>query len=83
MITPSAFYNNLHNASYSLLIKCLRFEKILLILLFFTEFQDTVGNNVSSSKTRVNSTYIRDMSLSSLLIPGRHLKLLDTVGKGM
>ena len=33
-------------------------------------------------RARVNSSYIRNMSNLKLLIPGRHLKLLDTIGQG-
>ena len=33
-------------------------------------------------KPRVPSVYIRDMSDSNLLIPGRHIQLLEIVGQG-
>ena len=33
-------------------------------------------------RARVNSGFIRHMSELNLLIPGRHIKLLDTIGQG-
>ena len=36
-----------------------------------------------STKARVPSEYIRNLDEHDMLIPGRHLQLMDTVGQGI
>jgi len=53
------------------------------ILTFVVPHSSDGGQKASSSLSHVlNSGYIREMTHSGLVVPGRHLTLQQTVGKG-
>ena len=39
--------------------------------------------SISTGRARIQSLFVRNLSESNLLIPGRHIQLVNIVGQGM
>ena len=56
-------------------------EHSVIIILFLYIGPPVCGLN-KVERARVNTEYIKSMAKLDLLVPGRHINLLDTIGQG-